>query len=63
MDRRTWVFRAGFKHIFTGSPATALCSSAPASLVDDQVVNSDVDVPDVATCWLCLAIDARDRSS
>ena len=50
-------FRGGFKHLFTGRPAKTVCSQASPERVEDLIANSDVPVPDTATCWLCLAIE------
>ena len=58
MDEVTqWEFRVGFKHLFVGNPATTVCSLAPPELVEELIANSDVEVPDTATCWLCLALE------
>ena len=56
-----WEFRAGFKHLMVGHPRRSLCSQADPDLVNSLIVQSQVPVPDVATCWLCLAVSGKDE--
>ena len=51
------AYRAGFEHLFIGSPARSVCSLAKGELVDEMYEKSEVDVPDTPTCWLCLALE------
>ena len=54
-----WEFRAGFKHLMVDAPARSVCSRASPELIEELIANSDVDVPDTATCWLCLALERK----
>ena len=57
VDDPSWEFDAGLKHLFVGRPRKAICILALTHLAGELAENSEVEVPDTSTCWLCLAIE------
>lgn len=52
-----WDLEAAFKHLLIGLPPTPVCVLALTKLVGELVDDSEVEVSDTSTCWLCLAIE------